>query len=335
MAVDTLDTNLVRSAKRPKEEPSQSNTLAPAKAASRRKRILKVVAYVVFFFWSLITFTLLKVPDSAVANFILKSLNENTPYQWQAEKIGIGFFPTPHIRMEKLGLEPKFPGGGVPLYFDDIRIFPNPFSLIPINGPPALGGSFRAEAYKSVVHGHFATGTNMALRIETDSLDLARLTPLTRSGIDLKGLINNLFIQLALPNQRLAMADGEVTLKMKNVVFDPSALGLPIALPLLNLGDVDVHGVANRGQVKIDRFKVGSAGKDLELQISSGTVVLSDVVPSTRYELHLLVKPSASIEKAVPGLGGMLASMATVKPDGFYAMKLQGTLSAPSFPSKD
>lgn len=330
MATDALDPNLIRSAK---PAPKTTET-APTPVASRRKRILKTLAYVVFFFWSLITFTLLKVPDSVVANFLLNTLNQNTPYQWQAERITVGFFPTPHLRLEKLGLEPKFPGAGIPLFVDEIRIYPNPLALIPLGGGPAFGASFRAEAYKSTIHGSFKSGANLALRLQSEGLDLAKITPLTER-IDIKGQITLLEVDIDMPNQRLGSASGEIRLKGKNAQFDPSSLQLPMALPLLNLGDVDVQGTLTKGLLKIEKFKIGGAGKDLDLQIPNGTVTLADVTYNTRYDLHLLLKPSATINQAVPGFAGMMGMWSTVKPDGFFAMRVQGSLAAPGFPSKD
>lgn len=334
MAVHTLDQNLLQSPKPQKGEAPVVQTTS-SNSASMRKRIFKIIAYTVFFLWSLAFFTFLKIPDSVVANFLLNSLNQNTPYQWQAEKIGLSFFPLPHLQIEKLGLEPKFPGGGIPLFLDELRIYPNPFSMIPLGGKPAVGGSFKANLYQSAIHGSIATGSNTSLRVETSALDLARFTPISRGGMDLKGNITNLYLQVALPGQRLAMANGEINLQGKNVVFDPASLQLPMALPILNLGDVDIKATVNRGQVKFEKFKLGSPGKDLEVQIPNGTMMLADVMQNTRYELHLLIKPSAAIQSAMPGLIDMLKSMATAKPDGFYAMKLQGTFMAPGFPVKD
>ncbi|HEY8280287.1 MAG TPA: type II secretion system protein GspN, partial [Bdellovibrionota bacterium] len=280
-------------------------------------------------------FTMLKVPDSAVANFLLNSLNQSTPYQWQAETIRLGFFPFPHLKVEKLNLDPKFPGAGPALAVEEFRVYPNPFSLLPLGGPPAFGGSFRAEAYKANFHGYFAAGSDVKLRVETANADLAKFLPLNPTGSDLKGNITNLFIQILLPSQRASLADGEISVQGKNVAIDPSMFQLPIALPILNLGELDIQGSVSRGQVKITKFKLGSPGKDLELQIPNGSITLSDVTPNTRYDLHLLIKPSGAIIAAVPGITAMLDSMATRKPDGFYGLRLQGSLAAPGFPSKD
>jgi type II secretion system protein N len=330
MATDALDPNLVRSAK---STSKPGATAAPAQPKSRRKDLLKTLAYVLFFLWALAFFTMLKVPDSAITNFLLNSLNQNTPYQWQAERISLGFFPLPHLTLEKLNLEPKF-GSGVPITLDEVRIYPNPFSLIPLGGPSAFGGTFRAEAYKAVVKGSFSSGSNLSLKIDTESVDLAKIKPLARSGVDLKGTLVNLHFQITMPSMQLTSSDGEVELKGKDMVLDPASFSLPIALPVLNLGDVNLQGQIQRGQVKIEKFKLGSAGKDLDMQVT-GTITLADLTPNTRYDLHVLLKPSAAIKAVVPAIDSMLGTWATLKPDGYFAMRIQGTLSAPAFPTKD
>ncbi len=332
MAVDTLDTNLLQSAKKPKPIPG---AVPPAPVNPKKKRALKKIAYAVIFLWAFLLFTVLKIPDSVVANFILNALNQGTAYQWQAESAKLGFFPIPHLRISKLKMEPKMPGSGGPIALDEIRLYPNPFSLIPMGGRAALGGSFSADVYGSTIKGSAAAGNNPALRIEANSVDLAKITPLSQGGYDLKGILSTIFIKFAIPGERIGLADGELSLKGKNVVFDPAALQLNFPLPILNFGEADIHATASHGQVKIDKLKIGSPGKDLEIKIASGLIVLSDVLPNTRYELHLLIKPSNGIEKAVPGLMAMLSSMATKREDGFYAMKLAGTLAAPAFPVKD
>jgi type II secretion system protein N len=325
---DALDPNLLRS-----QRPAQKSEAEPATPANRRKRLLKIAAYAAFFVFSLVTFTVLKVPDAVIANSLLNALNQNTPFQWQAEKIGVSFFPAPHLKMEKLTLEPKVPGG-VPLALDEVRVYPNPFALLPIGGAPAFGGYFRAEAYQAVVKGSFGAGRDLSLHLESDGVDLGKITPLA-GLVDLKGKITALNFRIHLPNQRVGSADGEVRIKGKDMQLDPSSLGLPIVLPVLAVGDLDVQARITKGQVTIEKFSVGGPGKDLDLKIPSGTVNLSDITPNTRYDLHLLLKPSPAIEKAVPGFGTTLGMWSTLKPDGNYAMRVTGTFAAPGFPAKD
>lgn len=333
MELDTLDTNLLQSAKRPKNDtPAVDEESTPQ--AIRKRQILKWVAYAAFFLWSLVFFTFLKIPDAAVANYLLNTLNQNTPYQWQAESMRLGIFPWLHLEGRKLNLEPKFPGAGMPLTIEQARIYPNPFSLLPLGGSPAFGGFYSAEAYQSSFRGSFAAGRDTYLRLESGAVDLARITPLQQST-ELKGTLTNLLFRLSLPQSRASQADGEVKIQGKNIIFDPSSLGLPMPLPILNVGDVDIQGTVAKGVVKFEKFKMGGAGKDIELQIRGGSLTLADVTLNTRYDLRLLVKLSAGVQAAVPGITSLLDGMATKQPDGAYAMRLQGSFSAPGFPSKD
>jgi type II secretion system protein N len=314
MATEALDTNLLQSSKRPKPGDSAAGETPGQR---RKKKILKGLAYAFFFLVSLFFFTLLKIPDSAVANFLLNYANANAPgYSVQAEKVAVRFFPLPHLELEKLALDPRFPGAGLPLAFDKLSLYPNPLL--------GLGTSFTANAYSATING---SASMNSLKIQSSGLELGKFTPLSQAKLDIKGLISSLVVQLSMENRRLATADGEIKLQGKNFVFDPSSLGLPMPLPVLNLGDIDVQGTANNGVVKIEKFKVGSPGKDLELQIATGTITLSDVMLNTRYDLHLLIKPSPAFEAAAKDLTSMLTVMATKRTDGFYGIKLAGTMT--------
>lgn len=309
---EPLDTNLLQSAKKPKEA-------SPDPVASRKKRVLKVVAYAGFFLCSLVFFTVIKIPDAAIANFLLASAHQASPaYQFQADKIGVRFFPLPHLEAEKFAMEPRFPGSAVPVLFDELRVYPNPF---------ILGASFSADAYKAKITG---SGSMGSFRIESDSIDLAKVTPLTEMGLDFKGLVSQLYVQMSTSNRRLSTANGEIRLKGKNFVFDPSAFTSQVgmSIPPLSLGDVDIEGEATNGTFRISKCKIGGPTKDLEIQIPSGTITFSDVMLNTKYDLTLHVKPSAESEKKIPAFA-MVGAMGHKRPDGFISIKVAGNLVGP------
>ncbi len=307
-SVQALDTNLIQTAKKPKGD-------SPDPAARKKKRILKILSYVLFFLSSLIFFTLVKIPNSAIANFLLNYANQSSSsYNFQAERIAVRFFPLPHLEVASLALEPRFPGAGVPIALEEINLYPNPFL--------GLGASFRALGYRNKIQGYIS---NSSFKLEGEGVDLSKLTPLADLGLDLKGILSVLYLKLSLDGQRVSKTTGEFHLSGKNFVFDPSNFGLPVALPILQLGDLEIQGTANNGQVKIDKFKVGGPGKDIEIQVPSGSLALNDVSLNSRYDLHILIKPSPSLEKAVPLLPSMLSAMATKRADGFFGLKLAGT----------
>jgi type II secretion system protein N len=328
--VDTLDTNLLASARKPKEAEA-----APQLPVNRRQKILKVLAYCLIFIFSLVFFMILKIPDSVVTNLTMRALNQNTPYSWRADKISFRVFFLPHLEFEKLELEPKFPtgpGGGISI--DKMSVFPSLLSLIPSGSAMNLRGSFTAEAYKGLFSGSFNLGASTAIGLKVSALDLTKLTPLSSAGIDLKGMLESLIVNLTLENQRLSRSDGDIRATGKNIVFDPASLQLPMAVPILDLGPADIQARIARGKLRIEKFQLGGPGKDIEARLE-GEIQLSEPITYSRLDLRLRVKPSAKLTQALPSLQGMLTSLAARRADGFYGMKLSGTLGAMSLPQPD
>ncbi|MGZ3694014.1 MAG: type II secretion system protein GspN [Bdellovibrionota bacterium] len=331
MPVDTLDTNLLSS--RGKRKSSEDLPEEPIAPATPRKKAMKLAAYCVIFLVSLIFFMIMKIPDSTVTNLTLAQLNANTPYNWRADKVGFRLFFLPHLVFEKLELEPKFQAGGG-FSVATMKIYPGLLSLIPMGGAPNFRGSFSAEAYQGNFSGSFALGNNSAFSTEVENLDLAKFTPLSQAGVDLKGVITSLVADLTMESQRLSRSDGTVRASGKNIVFDPGSLQLPIAVPIMDLGPLEFQAKILRGKLKIEKLQAGGPTKDLELRIE-GDVQLSEPINFSRLDLHLRLKPSDKIMRAIPALQGMLTSLAAKRADGFYGMKLSGTLAAMGLPQPD
>lgn len=329
MAVDTLDTNLISSRGRKSEEEA-----APAPApSSRGKKIAKIVAYVLIFLIALVFFMILKIPDSTVTNLTLGQLNANTPYNWRADKVGFRMLLLPHLNFEKLELEPKF-GVGNSFSLAKASIYPSLLSLLPSGPTPTFRGSFDAEAYQAKFNGNFAAGTNQAIALEVENLDLAKFTPLAQSGVDLRGVITSLVADVTLEAQKLSRSDGTVRASGKNIVLDPASLQLPVAVPLLDFGTAEIQAKILRGKLKLEKFVLGGPGKDMELRLE-GDIQLQDVVNFSRVDLKLRLKPSDKLLRAIPALQGMLTSLAAKRADGFYGMKLTGTFAAMGLPQPD
>lgn len=332
MPVDSLDTNLLSTGRRAK-----SDVDAPAEAAApvnRRNQILKALAYTLIFLLALIIFMIVKLPDSVVSNFTMRALNQNTPYNFRADRISFHTFLLPHLSFEKLELEPKFPtGDGGSISIDSMNVYPSILSLIPTGSTPTVRGSFSADAYKGAFSGSFALGQNTDLSLKVDSLDLSKVKPLSQAGLDLKGIITSLALNIVMENQRLSRSDGDIRMSGKNIIFDPASLQLPLPIPVLDLGSADIQARIVKGKLHLDKFQVG-AGKDLELK-AEGDIQLAEPMNYSRLDLRLRLKPSDKLLQAIPALQGMLTSLAAKRADGYYGMKVSGTLSAMGLPQPD
>lgn len=328
MAVDTLDPNLLASGKKAKAPPPVP---VPASVALRRN-ILKALAYVAIFFSALTFFFYLKTPSSIVQGFVLNTLNQGGTMQWQADSIGTRLLLLPHLRAENLSVAPTR-GSFPPVLFNEMRIYPSLFSLIPWTGKMNPAFSFSGTAYKAEFSGK-AWPNGSALNLNVENMDFSELVPLLEAGVRLKGMVEKLDTELELVGGRLSQANGIISAKGKNFVVDPSAFSLPLPLPILDLGALDIQGRLDKGRLNISKLSLGTAGKDLEVR-GTGTIQLMDNIQFSRVDLRLRVKPSAKIIAAMPALQGMLGTIAAPQSDGFYAMKVSGTFSQIGLPQPD
>jgi type II secretion system protein N len=328
MAVDTLDPNLLSSGKKAKAPPP----IPVPPAVARNRRILKPVAYIAIFFSALIFFFYVKTPASLVQGVVLNTLNQGGSMQWQADSISSRLFLFPHLKAENLTVAPTR-GTFPPVLFDEMRIFPSFLSFIPWTGKMNPAFSFDGTAYKAEFAGK-AWPNGSALNLTVEKLDFSELVPLIEAGVRLKGVIDSLNTELELAGGRLSQANGTVSAKGKNFVVDPSAFSLPLPLPILDLGALDLRGRLDKGRLNIEKFSVGTPGKDLEVS-GSGSIQLMDTIQFSRVDLRLRIKPSAKIMTAMPALQGMLGTIAALQPDGFYAMKVSGTFTQMGLPQPD
>jgi type II secretion system protein N len=324
-----VDASLLRGPSAAEEEP-----LTPVTPPSRVRRALKLVAYAAIFLAALVLFTVLKLPDSLVANSVLNSLNNNTPYRWQAEKVSAHFFLLPHLNTEKLTMEGKGMSTMPPVTFDELKLYPSLFSLLPLTGSLAPKVSFDGTAYGASLKGSAKSGRDLAFTLNAENVNLGKVTPLAQAGIDLQGVLSKVAADLDLENNDLSKADGTVELSGKNFVLDPAALQIPMPLPVLDLGNVEIRGKADNGKFRIEHFQIGGAGKDLDIRVT-GDITLQRNAMFSPANLRVVLKPSKKVIDAVPSIQGVLGTLATVQPDGYYAMRFTGTLGNLGLPRPD
>ncbi len=323
--IDSLDTNLLASSKKP-----VAPVTLPSPANEKRKKTLKVFAYIAIFLFFLIFFFVLKIPNSLVQNLALSALNQDPSLQWQADRIQTRALLLPHLYAENLSLQAA---SGSSIHFKTMRIFPSLFSLIPWTGSFQPKISFDGESYQAKFTGSIRPKT-MDVELSVANADFSKLTPLLEAGIDIKGILSSLKSELSLSNNRLSQASGTIEAQGKNLVIDPAAFGVPMALPILDIGILDIQAKAERGKVLLEKMQLGSPGKDLEVR-ASGDMQLMDNMDFSRLNLKLRVKPSEKILQAMPALRSMLGSMGALQSDGFYAMKISGTLNQMGLPQPD
>jgi type II secretion system protein N len=319
-SANTLDTNLLASGKR--KAPDE-----PSSPPSKRKKTLKTLAYVAIFLASLLFFFSLKTPKTMVQGMVLNTLNQQRNLVWQADSLEFRFFFKPHLKAQNFSVEPRIPGAFPSLTFDELRLFPSFLRLLTLN--PAA--SFDGTLYGAEFDGSFAQ-SNTALTLDLTNADLKKIPAL--EGKNLQGILSSLQTDISLEGNRLSRLSGTIRGEGRSFVIDPAAFGVPIALPILDLGTLKLQATAQNGKVKIEGLQLGTPGKDLEVRIT-GDVTLNDVMQLSRIDLRLKLKPSEKILRAMPAIETTLKNMGALQPDGFYAMKMVGQMNGVILPTPD
>jgi len=328
MTADTLDTNLLSSGR--KRANAEANTPPPV---TRSKKIFKFLGYSSLFLSFFLFFIFLKLPSSLLQSLIMGALNQpGNPLQWQADQVKITFFPLPGISLTSLSTPGNFQIP--PLSFDEITLRPSFLSLIPITGSfsPSIG--FQGKAYQFSFEGTVSPLNSPSLVLKAKDVDLMKLGPLREKGIELQGVLSEIDIDVSLPQNRLSQAEGKIAIKGKNFLVDPAALSLPVPLPILDTGAIQVEASILNGRASLRNSSLGAPGKDIQL-FANGDIQLNDRMENSKVDLRLRLKISDKIFTAMPALRQMLNTLATQQPDGFYAMKTSGTLERMNLPVPD
>jgi type II secretion system protein N len=287
------------------------------------------VAYTSIFLGAFVLWFALKIPDAVVMQSVLTTLNQNSPYRWQADRSSFHWFLSPHIRFEKLSLLPNH--GGAPIELALLKISPGLLSLIPWTGKMNPSISFSLEGYGGEASGKIKP-LGIGLVLDSENLKLDTLA--TNFGIDLRGTAKEIAADVNLPSQKLAQLNGELQIKGEAIGFDPASLGLPLPLPLLDLGPVLLEAKAEGGKVTIQNSTIGSPSKDLEAKIK-GSIQLMDPWFRSSVDIRVALKISEKMKKAMPDLETMLGAFGDKKPDGTIGMIFQGNLANPILPKPD
>lgn len=206
--------------------------------------------------------------------------------------------------------------------------------------------NFGADAFGGEISGFTSDADGgRKLEVEIEDLGLAD-APLISDliGLPIGGKLGG-HVEFLLPEGKLSKAEGKVDLTFFGLFAGDGKTKVlnAIALPKVEVGDLSLKATAVAGALKIDQLS--ATGKDLELQ-SDGSVRLRDSFDASVLSVNARFKfkdrfmnkddmtrglfgtPGSSM----PGLFDLVPQNKHAKrPDGFYAWRVSGTFSHPSF----
>lgn len=262
-------------------------------------------------------------PISGKVNDLIQSNLRATGCPATFTDIKFEFF-LPKIVIADLNLPRRCTGGSEDLFFKTVTLNYHLISFSPFGLP------FRVDTrlYGQDIALHYVLGLGkQSVRLKDQKLDLAKLSPLLPQ-LKLKGSMTVDMRTILEGN-----AINQLTLKASSENFEIPAQNIQgFALPNLNVKDIFIDAeTQDNNQLQIKKLIIGGANQDSPIRANiNGNINLSqNNILNSSLNLASEINFSNELKEAIPLLEMMLENYA-IK-DGFYQIKIGGTVGAPSF----
>jgi len=316
----------------------------------RLKRLAPKVGYPLFYLLALVvflswTFPYDKLKERIVTTFNAQQRNSSAPTELQIEELDSSWLTGVKAKGVKLispSADPTKPPAEIKI--DEARARVSLLGLLMGNKDV----SFRIDAFGGVIKGSFEdSGKERNVDVAFEDVDMSKIDAIAASaGFPLEGKLGGT-LKLQLPEGKASKGNGAIDLEIKDMYAGnakeltvKTPLG-PFTLPRLKVGNFAVSGDAKDGILKIT--KVGASGGDVDVT-GDGRVQLREVATDARLEVNLKLKINDGYRnkndktKMLFGApGGKDKPMLEMDPrmaksktaDGYYALKVGGTLAKP------
>ena len=314
------------------------------------KRIAPKVGYPVFYLLSLIvflswTFPYDRLKERIVTTFNATQRSSSSPQELQIEELDSSWITGVKAKGVKLIAPSADPAKGpTEMRIEEARARISLLGLLVGNKDV----SFRVDAFDGTIKGSFEdSGKERNIDVTFDGVDMSKVDAIAANvGFPLDGKLFGT-LKLQLPEGKASKGNGAVNLEIRDM-FAGNAKELtvktplgPFTLPRLKVGNFAVAGDAKDGILKLT--KIGAAGGDVDVT-GDGRVQLREVATDAHLEVNLKFKINDGYRnknektKMLFGTpGGKDKPMLEMDPrmaksktaDGFYGLKIGGTLAKP------
>ncbi|MFA7612833.1 MAG: type II secretion system protein GspN [Candidatus Caldatribacteriota bacterium] len=233
-------------------------------------------------------------------------------------------FLLPKIIISDLNLPRRCTGGTEDLFFKTVTLNYHLISFAPFGLP------FRVDTrlYGQDIALHYVLGIGkQSVRLKDQKLDLSKLSPLLPQ-VKLRGAVTVDMRTILEGN-----AINELTLKASSSNFEVPAQNIQgFSLPTLAIKDVFIDAQTKESnRLDIEKLIIGGTNENSPIRANiTGSINLSQRnMLSSALNLSSEVSFSKDLKEAIPLLEMMLENY-EIK-DGFYQIKIGGTVGAPSF----
>ncbi len=310
---------------------TENTTEIPIRREPRAQRILRSMGWTGFFVVLLLLFTLIKLPEIRLKNYVqgtLSSLLASKGISVTAASTEISFLLGISYVMKDVTL--LLPPPDAPVKVERIEVSPSIFPMI----LGKIAGTVKIEQgsgfLKASVSTTASTGpkNEMSLSFRAKDFNLGRLALLQilagiRGGMNITGE-GSFSGDLNLPSSW----NGDVKVDLAKVALEQQSIA-GFNLPPIRVGEGHIDLSASSSKATIKTFRLGKAGGSDDLTATAtGDIALGKTWDTSTMNLRTKFSISAAAMKSLSLLDMLL--QAGKQPDGSYAYSLAGPIGAPA-----
>lgn len=298
----------------------------------RSKRIAKSVGWVAFGIACLTLFTLLKLPEDRIKNYVqgviaAQLAPKGIAFSAERGYVSVGW----GISYVMKDVTLTFPSSETPSKIDQISVTP---SILPM-AFGYRGGSVWVYQGDGSLHASVSMkNTQISGSLKAKAIDLGRIGLLTvAAGVRGSAMATGTASfsgDFAIPST-LA---GEADLTLGKVALDQQSI-MGFSVPKIQISEGRLELAADKGKATIKTFKLGKAGAPAAPAVddiqatATGDVLLGRNWDASTLNGRVNLKFSENVTKAFVLLDALLG--AGKQPDGSYTFNLSGPMTSPQF----
>ncbi|MFL5812361.1 MAG: type II secretion system protein GspN [Bdellovibrionia bacterium] len=298
---------------------------------SRLKRILKTLGWLSLGTFCLLFFTLLKLPEDKIRNYVQGMISSQLSSQGitlnaNQSSLSIGFGVS--YTMKDITL--SFPPPQEPIHIDQVSVSPSILSAF----LGKMGATIEVENKGGTLHASFSTPMNgpngpVSFSFNCSNLDLGSLGVLPAMANVRGSAVANGEGHIDGDTSLPTTLNGKFKLDLSKIVIDQQTL-FGFSIPRLTVsegkGDIDVNG--GKALIKTLRLgKPGSTTDDIRANVT-GDVVIGKNLPYSTLNIKTDFSLSQNVLKAFVLLDAILGP--AKKADGSYSYTINGPLNSPN-----
>jgi type II secretion system protein N len=308
--------------------PSQSSTPTVPSTGSRAKKTAKTLLWITWGIFWLLVFTVLKLPEDRLQNYIqgsLSALLAPKGITFTSKKAHLSILSGVSYSLEDIEL--NLPAPSLPVHLEKIVVYPSIFSSI--LGSP--GGSIE------VTEGGGKLAASVTMQKNAFNLSY-QLTKFDIGKIGLLPVLANFQGSAVIDGagslsgelDKPATLSGNIQLNFKNVLIDQQSIA-GFSIPRLTISEGKTNFFIEKGKVDVRSFSLGKPGNanDAITGTITGDGNLANPLMLSTMNIRANFSLSDSVHQAFSLIDALLGNMKM--PDGSYAMAITGTFQMPTF----